>query len=260
VAILFMEEVFFALDLDTQYTHPVNLGWINYFARWAYSPLFRMWWPLLKPMYAPRFTRFFEDQFGLARLEDPPSAVEDVTGTVGQSERGFAWACWLAEQKPAYVIPPDARVLSYKLAMKFRRQKVYQVQAGLLLVRIHAETALWPASDLYVPPGMWGAGIGEAFLQDVEGTLRGLGVKQLVVQLRIQPNDRVARKKNADAAQLYRCAHFLEAQRSAGQLIAGALQIELDTDLLEKIFGSAAESSVTWMVKDLRDKDLRKPY
>jgi GNAT superfamily N-acetyltransferase len=238
VAILFMEEVFFTLNLEIQYTHPVNLGWINYFARWAYAPLFRMWWPLLKPMFAARFTRFFEDRFSLARLEDPPSAVEDVTGTIGEGERGFAWACWLAERKPGDAPPKDRTVMSYKLAMRYRDKEVYKVQAALLLVHVDPDMALWDAEDLYVPPGLWGAGIGEAFLQEIERVLKGRGVKRLVVRLSISPLDLVAHKKSADAAQLYRCSHFQEMAEVAG-------------DLRAKFSDKVVPSRVTWMRKDL---------
>jgi GNAT superfamily N-acetyltransferase len=246
VAILFMEEVFFTLDLDTQYTHPVNLGWINYFARWAYSPLFRMWWPLLRPMFAARFTCFLEERFSLARLVDPPSAVEDVTGTVGRGEKGFAWACWLEEQKPNS-IPPGWTVLSYNLRMRFHDKDIYEVQAAVLLVHIGSPWACWAAEDLYVPPGLWGAGIGGAFLTEIEETLAKLGVSLLVVRRRIPQPDLVARKRSADAAQLFRCAHFSEARLDKGMIIAGGLPIDPGT-----LFSDGAKpSEYNWMYKKL---------
>ena len=40
-----MEDAWLTCQLDQWWTHPINLGWINLFARWATSPLFRSWWP-----------------------------------------------------------------------------------------------------------------------------------------------------------------------------------------------------------------------
>ena len=48
-----MEDAWLTCQLDQWWTHPLNLGWINLFARWATSPRFRFWWPLLSPMFSP---------------------------------------------------------------------------------------------------------------------------------------------------------------------------------------------------------------
>ena len=49
-----MEDVWFAAYLETHCNDPNNLGWMNTFQRWAYTPSFRLWWPILKPMYRPQ--------------------------------------------------------------------------------------------------------------------------------------------------------------------------------------------------------------
>jgi hypothetical protein len=246
VAILFMEEVFFALDLDAQATHPVNLGWINYFARWAYASLFRMWWPLLKGMYAPRFTRFLENCYGLTSVEGPPSLVEDVTGVVEKDKpAGYAWACWLQQQPP----PPSAvslygnkRVFTYKIAMRFQHREVYRVQAALALVTRVERAAVWDASDFFVPPGLWGMGIGEAFLAALEMELAKAGVRLLVVRVAIPPADRVqARKEIADNTQLYRCAEFREAHQMADSL----------NHALSEAFGPGNLPASFWFYKEI---------
>jgi hypothetical protein len=48
--LLFMQEVFLTENLATHYNPPAYLGAINYFTCWAYAPLIRMWWPLLKTL------------------------------------------------------------------------------------------------------------------------------------------------------------------------------------------------------------------
>ena len=45
-------------------------------ARWATSPLFRFWWPLLGPMFSPGFRKFIDEHFRCAherRPTGPPS-------------------------------------------------------------------------------------------------------------------------------------------------------------------------------------------
>src|SRR5690606_30721721 len=67
---LFMEQTYYAWDLETTGNQPLSLGVMNSFARWAYAPLFRMWWPLVRSTLTPQFARFMETQFGLERI--PP--------------------------------------------------------------------------------------------------------------------------------------------------------------------------------------------
>ena len=49
-----MEDVWMACQLDRWWDHPLNLGWINLFARWATSAAVPFWWPLLGTDVQPR--------------------------------------------------------------------------------------------------------------------------------------------------------------------------------------------------------------
>ncbi len=68
-----MEDVWFASYLETHWNDPNNLGWMNTFQRWAYTPSFRLWWPILKPMYGRKFRRFMEERLSLADEDYPPT-------------------------------------------------------------------------------------------------------------------------------------------------------------------------------------------
>src|SRR4029453_11470765 len=58
-----MEDAWTACHLDHWWHHPLNLGWINLFARWATAPTFKFWWPVVAPMFSPGFRTFIDDRF-----------------------------------------------------------------------------------------------------------------------------------------------------------------------------------------------------
>ena len=66
-----MEDVWFGSDLEEHWNDPNNLGWMNTFQRWAYTPSFRLWWPILKPMHGRKFRRFMEERLNLADEDYP---------------------------------------------------------------------------------------------------------------------------------------------------------------------------------------------
>jgi hypothetical protein len=183
-----MEEVFFSVELEAHASHPVNLGWLNYFARWAYAPLFRMWWPLLKSMYHARFTRFLEKRFDLPHIQSSTPGVEEVTTWVGAAgkdvDRGFARECWERSFKDAEELElrmDGKTVYQYRLTMHYEgRTDPYNIQAALLLFRAMNGAVLWDADDFFVPPGLWGVGVGEDFLKKLS---EARGVSNLVVRL-----------------------------------------------------------------------------
>jgi hypothetical protein len=249
LAILFMEEVFFGAGLATDASHPVNLGWLNYFARWAYAPLFRMWWPLLKPMYHARFTRFLEQRFDLPHLAASTPGVEEVVGWMepARGAQGFAWECWergFKSRKDLEARMKGKRVYQYRLTMRYEGREVpYEVQAALALLRTAGNAEVWDAADFFVPPGLWGAGIGEDFLRQLS---LGRDGKDLVVRLPAGPeNDPERRRERVNDSQLYRCAGFRQAwldkrNRKLQDPLSGA---ELGADL--DIFLCAEGQTVT---------------
>jgi hypothetical protein len=218
-ALLFMEEVFISENLDARYNHPAYLGIINYFARWAYAPLFRMWWPLLKTFYPLRFTRFLEQHFSL-----PSMANRDI-GQLSEDPHGFARDCWDL-QRGRTPAPGLERILSYQLDMPYGGEApCFHIQAAQVLVRepltfqqskaAKLKVLAWNAEDFYVPPGLWGSGVGEDFLRLLTANctqFKALDeVELLAVEILV---DRDApppeRKRGADEMQLYRSRGFSE--------------------------------------------------
>jgi hypothetical protein len=241
-ALLFMEEVFLTEQLATYYNHPAYMGLMNYFARWAYAPLLRTWWPLLKTLYSPRFTHFLEERFSLPSMERP-----DV-GRLSRMERGFAMSCW-TEQRGRAPHRPRELLISYLLELPHGRpQPQYHIQAAQLIVRTHhmdpsagplrwegRQVVVWQGDDFYVPPGLWGAGIGEDFLRLItssrdmpspvtEGSL-------LAVRLLVNRDASAARRKRwADDVQLYRSQGFSEPDAPLRKWLSKKVEVELEDE------------------------------
>lgn len=208
-ALLLMQEVYLSEQLDVQYNHPLYLGLMNYFARWAYAPLVRMWWPLLETLYPRRFTSFMEDRFGLPR-PGAPGDGDGVVAEVTSDSAGFAMACWRLQSHDG--VPPDGRFVSYHLGMRYRDERPYTIQAAQVLVRTLGPVAAWTVSDFFVPPGLWGVGIGERFLRRlVAGGAPFPETTHLLVHIPSTANASIAaRKAVADETQLYRSCGFAE--------------------------------------------------
>lgn len=193
LALLFMEEVFLSEALATRYNHPAYQGLMNYFARWAYSMLFRAWWPLLKTQYSQRFTHFLEQRFHLRAMSDAN------VGRLSMEEHGFAMSCWKYQGgRPAWDEtpegehtpgqPPIERLISYQLNLPCEGTARYYIQAAQLIVRTHRhdgtgrplvwdadggggrQVLAWQGDAFYVPPGLWGSGIREDFLRRLTST------------------------------------------------------------------------------------------
>ena len=216
-AILFMEEVYLTEDLEHHATHPLYLGITNYFARWAYAPLFRMWWPLLKSLYAHQFTRFMERQFQLAAVGAPSDADERVLTALTPESEGFAMHCWRLHGLPMPRDERGERFISFSLAMRYHGQTAYHIQAAQVLLRQAGPIAMWDAEHFFVPPGLWGIGIGGRFLsritspnaaaRDADGPLHG--IDRLLVRITSPEHpSRASLKEISDLAQLYRDAGF----------------------------------------------------
>ena len=221
-ALLFMEEVFLSENLSVHYNHPAYRGLINYFARWAYAPRFRIWWPLLKTQYSPRFTHFLEERFSL-----PAMRREDI-GKLSQVT-GFAMKCWL-EQNGRGPKEHLEQLISYQLSLPFGWKPEYHVQAAQLIVRTHhgngqplrykergveKQLVAWQGDDFFVPPGLWGAGIGEDFLHLIISNREMLEYIEdgalLAVQILVNRDAAAARRQRwADDVQLYRAQGFSE--------------------------------------------------
>ncbi len=173
-----MEDAWLTCELDQYWTHPLNLGWINLFARWATSSSFRFWWPLFAPMYSPGFQRFIQSRF--PRRDNAPGAPSPVANTqLGRVEpvatmppTGLA-AIWWTERsaQPIPWLRPapagyDRTVYQNVLDVSRNTGDSVPMQVGLVgvLTAPGGTSVGWTSDDFFVPPSLWGAGIGWYFL------------------------------------------------------------------------------------------------
>ncbi|NOJ93799.1 hypothetical protein HMI51_12780 [Corallococcus coralloides] len=209
-ALLFMEEVFLCEKLDETHNHPAYLGLMNYFARWTQAPLFRLWWPLLKTLYPQRFTRFLEAQFDLKSGRDG-GHVEEVHK---KRHHGLAMSAWGQKKR----VPPmgdGAMLISYKHPVCYDGQQSHDIQLAVVRARRGGDASggflAWDEGDFFVPPGFWGNGLGEAFLNSLNTWAKDPKnrVSRLAVHIQGEQQASAAEKKRqADAAVLYRSSGF----------------------------------------------------
>ena len=208
-----MEDVWLSCYLETHWNHPNNLGWMNTFQRWAYTPSFRLWWPVLKPMYGSKFRRFMEERLSLAD-EDYPPTTATVTNRGKKLPDGVAQIYWkrMNEQDPGH--GTGKTVYSYDLKLTLQRQdgedRLYYIQAGLAFLDLSGRMLVrWTAEEFFVPPSLWGAGIGEKFLNDLLGKLKGEGFKRCEVTVELQKRTDVASSQQRnDLIAFYQRANF----------------------------------------------------
>jgi len=185
-----MEDAWFAAYLETHWNDPNNLGWMNTFQRWAYTPSFRLWWPILKPMYGRKFRRFMEERLSL-RDEDYPPTKDRVTerGRVTPvGVAGVAQTYWnrMYARSPSRVA--DKEVYSYDLELTDQSRdtaNTCKVQAGLAFLDLSSNNSVasWRVDDFFVPPSLWGAGLGAKFLHKLLRKLKKKGVTHCKVQV-----------------------------------------------------------------------------
>ncbi len=211
-ALSLMEEVYTRENLEERAHHPLHLGLMNYFARWTSAPLFRMWWPVLKTMHPQPFTRFMERQFGLRPAAGQTGSLSPVEspGVSGEGPEGFAMSAWRREHPGP---PVTGRlVLPWKMELRYGG-RVVPFQAAQVLVARAGSHLVWDAGDFYVPPGLWGVGIGQQFLRALRRTPPPeVGPHgRLFVRIPVDPDEGAAGKTRiANEIQLYRSAGFLE--------------------------------------------------
>jgi hypothetical protein len=192
-----MEDAWVGAELETLWSHPLNEGWMNYFQRWASTPSFRRWWPILRPIYSPGFRDFVRDRFELRVIDprrDPPGPGCTLTLVdlhQGQQDGtlleplprpldGHAW-----QQRSSRSAPPSTdgkRALVYQLTLEGGATS-QPIQVGFLLYTSSADKQVveWHASDMFVPPALIGAGIVARFLDAIIESFRGSASKLRVV-------------------------------------------------------------------------------
>lgn len=179
-----MEDAWVGAQLDRYWSHPLNEGWMNYFQRWASTPSFRLWWPILRPTYSDGFREFVKERFDL-RLSgdgrDGPREQAHLTLSKLEPSKlgGFAVRQWQAR----YGDPElgGKQVLQYELSLGAASFK--PIQVGFLVHELTRDdqVAVWNASALFVPHALMGAGIVARFLDAVIRHFSQLGCHELRV-------------------------------------------------------------------------------
>jgi predicted acylesterase/phospholipase RssA len=96
-----MEDVYVDLDLEEEYDHPDNRGWMNLFRHWAWSGMFCATWAISASTYGARFQRFCERRLDLHLGEvEIPDQKEELKLAKQGDQRSTA----LEEAKKAQVL------------------------------------------------------------------------------------------------------------------------------------------------------------
>lgn len=232
-----MEDVWMACDLDAWWSHPLNMGWVNFFARWVTAPTFRFWWPLLGPMYSKGFRDFVDDRFPMPGSRATHGPVVPWRGHVApiagpDAPTGLAatwWATrsaqrcpWRAGRAGELAVATVRRPVYYENLLRLGRpgRGDTDVQVGLVATwdaRCPEEAfCLWTSDDFFVPPSLWGASLGWYFLRGLLHRLADDYIGAFVVVRGPRPSQahRVAAEDTRNFVDQYRKIGFR--QRAAG--------------------------------------------
>jgi len=202
-----MTDVYVSCQLERFWSHPLNIGWVNWFGRWATMPAFRDLWPFLSPMFNPKMRDFFQDRFEL-----PSAAFWSGGKAIPTSieEPGLALEIWKA-MHPGSKERDDHKVLSYRVELGDGRK----VDVALLFYKKEgnamAWTERWTDPDFFVPPSLWQAGIGGAFLKEIRDFLdkNGPGIVRI-------KDDHSRKKEVSETVQMYSQCGFINSGSQNG--------------------------------------------
>jgi hypothetical protein len=185
-AIQVMEDAWMVCMLDRWWDHPLNLGWINLFARWATAPSFRFWWPVLAPMYSPGFRDFINHRFpvdspehgaatGSRRIAVPQKGEVHELARGSDAAPGLA-EIWLEERSMQPFEWEGRTIFENLVPLPTDGGSPVTIQTGLAAVLFDRDDPMgsdvgWTSDDFFVPPSLWGAGFGWHFLDELLKTL-----------------------------------------------------------------------------------------
>lgn len=185
-----MEDVWLAMHLDIYWSHPLNEGWMAYFHRWARTPSFRTWWPILRPLYSDGFRNFVKERFGLY--------VNDPVPREGESDRPGSklrlcdndddWSSEVAKSMGLLAKRgPDALLYTLTLEQPAGTMLVQRkpIPVASLQFVTKGEVVCWSTADLVVPPWLVGSGVMARFLERVVFEFRTSARYEHVTTLRV---------------------------------------------------------------------------
>jgi hypothetical protein len=210
-----MEDVWFVAHLDTHWNHPINVGWMNYFQRWACAPLFRLWWPLLSPQFNLRFRRFMEGQCDL------PRSFGFITDNNlrrrsqgGDFDKGLAWQ---VAQRTCSVDSKATEIYGLEVSLKDDtpgQPTRHSLQLAVLGVQIKDREAHWHGDDVFILPGLWNSGFGTPFIRLILDDLGTRGLTECCVML--SPREKDEPKLRTDTGSRHELADHIEFYRNLG--------------------------------------------
>jgi GNAT superfamily N-acetyltransferase len=151
------------------------------------------------PLHDGDFVRFAQNELGLPPLAGHFGAVRALEAPA--DDGAYALRRWREEL--GRVPPATATVFGFFLRFD---PPWGEVNAAIAVVDWDAQAPLvagWRAQDLYVPPGLWGIGLGETFLGRLLAHLAAAGCR--LVQVEAPPPS----QGGAHLHPLYSGAHFL---------------------------------------------------
>jgi len=173
-----MEDAWVGADLDENWAHPVNSGWMSYFQRWASCPSFRYWWPILRPIYSDGFRNFVRERFEL-RLQrtgdgsrQPSARMQLVAlGELPVMPPGLVWEQWNIRRTPPFLAGKRALQFNLSLEQVGTYASGSPLAVGFLLYqqydRAGRRSVGWPHREMFVPESLNGSGIYARFLEAV---------------------------------------------------------------------------------------------
>jgi hypothetical protein len=158
-----MEDVFVGAQLEPLFNHPLNVGWINYFNRWTSSPTFRTFWPILRPIWGPGLRHLLETLFGLKEVVEQAEQLDKPIQIPLEGPANLpAELLRLAKAEGHIDLKPGEWVYVYALHLR-RGDERHILPSALAVVDGHDDKHL-QLQHLFVPRGLWGAGIGVRFI------------------------------------------------------------------------------------------------
>jgi hypothetical protein len=144
-----MEDLYLDLDLEDQWDHPDNRGWINYFRHWSWSSMVRYSWAICAPTYGARLQKFCAYRLGMkvgqvVCAERIPAALLKEPGAVHPLLNPIEIGLVQTLLKPDGNAIADLEVLPLRLAVPNPLQPQVTDRSGLYtfafaLIRCRAE-------------------------------------------------------------------------------------------------------------------------
>lgn len=155
-ALHLMEAIYRTYGFGGGLLTPDDFAWLNRFGRWASAPFVRSWWPWLAPLHSQGFADFLRQWFKLGRPQDLTGTVRPLT----DDDAGYTVVRWNVVKGPG---DPEKIRLGYFLPLTGLSGELL---AAVVTVKVSETegTATWHDDDFFVPPGLWGRGIGDAFI------------------------------------------------------------------------------------------------